>query len=680
MQAVAPNHAGVVVARPAKMDSVGFFAHHGFLAPGIRLFRSLHFGAKAALIAFALLVPLLGLLAWQIQGQYEQEVQSRQTSLKQHVDIAKGILAWAQLKESNGELTREQAQKLASGMVGQLRYDQSQYFWINDMQARMVMHPTKPELNGKDVGNLKDPNGYLMFEAFVNKVKQEQQGFVSYQWPKPGHDKPVDKVSYVSAYAPWGWVIGTGVYVDDLREHYYQLLSINAACVSGILLLAGYLYWSFYRVIDGGLKETRKHLRAIAGGDLTTALHPWGKDEAAELMLELRDMQSALIGMVSQVRKVGTEVVHSSSEIASGALDLSRRTEQAAANLEETAASMAQMTTTVRTATDLASEASAVARTNAGMAAKGGQVMSAIVAKMTAIHASSTKISEIISVIDGIAFQTNILALNAAVEAARAGEQGRGFAVVASEVRMLAKRSSDAAREIKVILGDSVQEIESGTGVVRAAGETIDEIVGTSEHVNHLLHDVASSAKEQHEGIEQIGQAVNELDKMTQQNAALVEQTAAAASAMRDQAVSLSDGMAKFKLPDRPVVAVSLNDSNGETLDFDKAIEAHRQWKVKLREAIATQSTLPADEICLDNKCPLGKWLHGPGGHQWGHQPAFVALVKKHAEFHQVASDVACVINAGKYESAERLIGSGSKFADVSNDVAMMLTNAKRGL
>jgi methyl-accepting chemotaxis protein len=285
----------------------------------------------------------------------------------------------------------------------------------------------------------------------------------------------------------------------------------------------------------------------MTDGDLTTTPSPWGRDEAAQLMLELSSMQDSLRRMVLRVRRSSDEIVNSSSEIASGAMDLSSRTEQAAANLEQTAASMEQISSTVKSTSENTDEASRVARHNAETAAAGGKVMREVAETMEGIRSSSARIGEIIGTIDGIAFQTNILALNAAVEAARAGEQGRGFAVVASEVRTLAQRSAEAAKEIKELIGRSVDQVAAGTGVVRKAGSTMDEIVTSSQRVDQLLGEVATGAREQTLGIGQIGQAVQELDRMTQQNASLVEQTAAAASAMRDQAARLAEEVSRFR-------------------------------------------------------------------------------------------------------------------------------------
>ena len=527
----------------------GFFAHHGLWAPGVRLFRQLRFATKALIISLAFMLPMLALVGWSMKTQADDALHARQEATRQHVEVARGVIVWAQAQEAAGKLTREQAQAMALQQVAALRYDGGEYFWVNDMQARILMHPVKPELDGKDASGMKDPNGFALFNAFVAKVRAQGKGFVAYQWPKPGNDKPVDKISYVMGFEPWGWVIGSGIYVGDLHQQIQQRLQWAGGVTLAALLGAGYLFFSFYRVMDGGLRETRRHLRAMTDGDLTTSPSPWGDDEAAQLMLELRRMQESLRAMVLRVRQSSQEIVASSGDIAGAAGDLSSRTEQTAANLEQTAASMEQMSATVKSTADHTAEAARVAQHNATTAGAGGRAMGEVVSTMNGIRASSARIAEIIGTIDGIAFQTNILALNAAVEAARAGEQGRGFAVVASEVRSLAQRSAAAAREIKTLIGHSVEQVEAGTGIVRRAGGTIEDIVASAQRVNHLLGDVATGAREQATGIAQIGQAVQELDRMTQQNAAMVEQTAAAAQGMREQAGRLADEVARFRMP-----------------------------------------------------------------------------------------------------------------------------------
>lgn len=526
----------------------GFFAHHGFWAPGVRLFRSLQFGIKALLISATFVLPVMGLLVWLITNGAAAQMTERKNAVRQHVEIAHGLVAWAQGLEAKG-IPREEAQARAKEAVSKLRYESKEYFWINDMQANIVMHPIKPELNGKDGSGIKDPNGFAVFRGFVDEVRRNGQGFVAYQWPKPGQDKPVDKVSFVKGFEPWGWVIGSGLYVDDLRQAELAAVRDAVAVLVGVLCVAGYLFLSFYKVMTGGLNETRRHLRSMTAGDLTTSPSPWGCDEAADLMRELADMQDSLRRMVLRVRRSSDQIVNSSDEIASGSMDLSARTEQAAANLEQSAASMEQISATVTSSAEHTAEAAQLARQNAETAADGGRVMQEVVVTMEAIRNSSTRIEEIIGTIDGISFQTNILALNAAVEAARAGEQGRGFAVVAGEVRMLAHRSAEAAKEIKTLISRSVEQVESGAAIVSRAGETIAQIVEGSRRVDHLLGDVAQATREQSQGIAQIGLAVQDLDRTTQQNSALVEQTAAAAASLKSQADGLVDEVARFALP-----------------------------------------------------------------------------------------------------------------------------------
>jgi len=316
------------------------------------------------------------------------------------------------------------------------------------------------------------------------------------------------------------------------------------------LILAGYFFYSFYLVMQGGLDEVRRHLQAMTAGDLTTDAKPWGRDEIASLMLSLSQMQESLRKIVGQVRESSNAIVSASDEIAQASMDLSGRTEKAAADLEADAAAMEQISSAVKNSVANANEAATIAAGNARVAERGGTVISEVVATMQDIHGSSRKISEIIGTIDGIAFQTNILALNAAVEAARAGEQGRGFAVVAGEVRNLAQRSAVAAREIKSLITSSVNTVESGTRTVEGAGSTMRELVSNAQRMNALLVDISSAVREQSSGVNQVGASIIELDTMTQQNAALVEQSTAAAHSLRDQSVGLAAAVSTFKLPE----------------------------------------------------------------------------------------------------------------------------------
>jgi len=341
--------------------------------------------------------------------------------------------------------------------------------------------------------------------------------------------------------------------LDRLIAERVARLSASRDLTTGVLLasllVVLYLFISFRKVLDGGLREVAFHIDAMAQGDLTTRPRAWGADEAAALMHTLRRMQDELRRIVVQVRGASDSIVHSSAEIAHGAQDLSARTEHSAANLQQSASAMEEISATVRETAGVARDATRLAQENTKAAERGGRIIGSMVQTMEGIRGSSSRIGEIIATIDGIAFQTNILALNAAVEAARAGESGRGFAVVASEVRSLAQRSAAAAREIKTLISASVEQVEAGVAVVREAGGAIDEIVERTNSVGGVLGQIASGAAEQAQGVTQTSKSVHELDAATQQNAALVEQTAAAAASLKDQAVALAAEVAQFKLP-----------------------------------------------------------------------------------------------------------------------------------
>ncbi len=325
-----------------------------------------------------------------------------------------------------------------------------------------------------------------------------------------------------------------------------------------VIALGFVVAWRLTAGITHPLRHAVEAARRVADGDLTGDIRATSKDECGQLLTTLREMNDSLKKIVGEVRH-GTETIASASdEIASGNLDLSSRTEQQAASIEETASSMEELTSTVKQNADNSLQANTLANNASDIAMRGGQVVTEVVQTMEAITASSRKIADIITVIDGIAFQTNILALNAAVEAARAGEQGRGFAVVAAEVRTLAQRSANAAREIKTLIDDSVEKVSAGSALVERAGTTMDEIVGSVRQVTDIMAEITAASREQSAGIEEVTKAISHMDQATQQNAALVEQAAAAAGSMHEMATRLSEVVRGFKLESGQAPAVAL--------------------------------------------------------------------------------------------------------------------------
>ncbi len=322
-------------------------------------------------------------------------------------------------------------------------------------------------------------------------------------------------------------------------------LAVFSLCA--LIVGAGLSVW-LTRSITRPLNEAADTADAIANFDLTRRIEVRSQDETGRLLRSLQQMQAALLKLIGEVRGSTDSITTASAEIATGNMDLSQRTEQTASHLQQAAASMTQLTGTVRQTADAATTANQLASSAAEVAQRGGQVVSQVVSTMDDISNSSRRISDIIGTIDGIAFQTNILALNAAVEAARAGEQGRGFAVVAGEVRSLAQRSAEAAKEIKTLIGASVERVESGARLVQDAGSTMTEIVASVQRVTDIIGEISAASREQSEGIDQINAAVGQLDQMTQQNAALVEEAASAAESLKDQSGRLSQAISVFRL------------------------------------------------------------------------------------------------------------------------------------
>jgi methyl-accepting chemotaxis protein len=511
----------------------------------------LSFAQKLWLPLILSLICLAGISVYDAYQTRAIRLEERKSDLQHVAETALGVVKAFGEQAAAGSLPVEEAQKRAMDSVRHMRYGTEGYVTIFNSHPTMLMHPTASQMIGKDLGDYAGPNGDHIYEDIVAIVKRDGKGFYSYAFPRPGAHDASPKISYATSYQPWDWILNTGVYVDDLdaafRESLYRSVAILVV-LAGVLAAAVVpLNRGILRSLGGEPSYAAEIANKIANNDLAVVVNIRPGDQSS-LLFSMRRMQTQLSLTIAAIKMSAESIATATYQIAAGNQNLSQRTEEQAASLEETASSMEQLTSSVTLNADNASEASQLAENAAEVAAQGGAAVSRVVETMNDINAGSDKISDIVGIIEGIAFQTNILALNAAVEAARAGEQGRGFAVVASEVRSLAQRSSGAAKEIKELITDSVRRVQTGASTVQEAGTKMTEITREIRRVADIIGEISAASREQSKGIGQVNQAVTQMDEVTQQNAALVEEAAAAAGALESQAKELEASVSMFRL------------------------------------------------------------------------------------------------------------------------------------
>jgi methyl-accepting chemotaxis protein len=582
---------------------------------------SLGIAKRLGILIASAIVGLVLLLVFFMVSERSLLMKERESAVRQTVEVAHGLLVHFHDQATKGKMSEDEAKQRALEAIKVLRYSGSEYFFVTDMHPKTVMHPIRPDLDGKDMTENKDPNGKRLFVEMVKVVKASGAGDVDYMWPKPGSDKPVMKVSYVKGFAPWGWIVGSGVYVDTvdatIMERAIQS-GAGALVLAVILLVVGLMIArSIVKQLGAEPAEVNHITHRMAQGDLSVDVKLRAGDQSS-IMHGIKTMRDNVAQIVAHVRQGSESVATASAEIAQGNQDLSSRTESQASALEETAASMEELGSTVKQNADNARQANQLAQSASTVAVQGGEVVAQVVDTMKGINESSRKINDIISVIDGIAFQTNILALNAAVEAARAGEQGRGFAVVAGEVRSLAGRSAEAAKEIKTLITDSVQRVEQGSALVDQAGTTMNEVVTSIRRVTDIMGEISAASSEQSAGVGQVSEAVTSMDQATQQNAALVEEMAAAAASLRAQAQDLVQTVAVFKLSaeDSSVSRSSAASAPAATAvsrpapAAPKAPAAHKPAAPKLSAPVAAAPTPTATKASPQTRASdeTGEW------------------------------------------------------------------------
>jgi methyl-accepting chemotaxis protein len=498
------------------------------------------------------LLLLGGSTAWESR---EAMLADRKVAIENIVEAATGVVASLAAQVGAHVITEEEAKKEALVRLQSMRYGKYGFVMVTDSHPTVLMHPTLPDLRNRDVSAFKGPNGTLVFVNMVQTAQANGQGYLEYLGRITHGSSYImaTKLTFVKQFKPWDWYIESGLYLNDIDDLFHAMLlkyllivlSIGAILSAAMLAISR----NIRRSLGGEPSYAAEIANRIANSDLTAVVNTAPNDRSS-LLFSMKLMQEHLTRAIGTIKMSADSIATATRQMAEGNEDLSQRTEEQAASLEETASSMEELTSTVHHNTENALQASTLASVASSTAQRGGEVVERVIETMQGISSSSARVSEVTNLIEGIAFQTNILALNAAVEAARAGEQGRGFAVVASEVRNLAQRSATAAKEIKALIGESVDRVQAGAKLVEEAGSTIDEIVQSVKHVANIMSEISSTSQEQSRGIEQVNQAVTQMDLVTQQNAALVEEATATALAMAEQAQALRDTVAGFKIGD----------------------------------------------------------------------------------------------------------------------------------
>jgi methyl-accepting chemotaxis protein len=464
------------------------------------MFKNAKLSTKLALLPIIAASCMALIFVYLIPYISDRLTQGKQQEVRQLVESAASLLGHYKGQADTGKMSLESAQAAAKAATADLRYAGDQYFWINDFGPRMVMHPFQPKLNGTDLSGNQDPDGKRLFVEMARVCREKGQGLVDYKWPKPGETIPAPKISYVKAVPGWDWIVGSGIYVDDVAAEVNRLLYTIMGVVALVFLGSVVSGWLFARSVG---KPVKRSVDVLTQG-------------------------------AQQMATAAQEVNSASQQLAMGA-------SQQAASLEETSASLVELAAMTRNNASNAQQAKTLMTEAKSMVGEANSAMGNLRRAMEQITSASDQTAKIIRTIDEIAFQTNLLALNAAVEAARAGEAGAGFAVVAGEVRSLAMRAAEAARSTTELIEGNIHNIQAGSNLVAKADESFVRVDDSAAKVDDLINEIAAASGEQAQGLDQISRAMADMDKVTQQNAAGAQQTAAAAEEMTAQSGHMLD-------------------------------------------------------------------------------------------------------------------------------------------
>ena len=621
----------------------------------------------------------------------EKEIKTRHL-----VEAVYGTLEYFHAQELSGKLTRKEAQAAALELIKQLRYEGKEYFWINDMRPYMVMHPYKPQLDGKDLSEVKDPAGKKLFVEFVNKVKQENAGFVEYLWPKPGKNEPVRKISYVKEYAPWEWVIGSGIYLDDVESAYWNHWQNSLIYLLVVITLLASISTILAKSITLPIQRTARVLEGLGKGeaDLSEGLDTTGNSEISELAKGFNHFVDKLHSLVNQLMKTSESLLLSTNQVTSIAHATDLSADRQRSESDQVASAMQELRSTADSVADNAAQAASAADQANKMALESKQVVSKNAATIGNLRVSiqdaatviqrlqsgSEAIGGIVETIQAISEQTNLLALNAAIEAARAGDQGRGFAVVADEVRELAKRTQDSTLEIEKMIIElqqgaeqAVKTVESGKleadSSVEQAQQTakvLQEILDAISRITQMNSQIATAAEEQSAVVGEINQNAIRISEIANQNAAGASKTVQAAETIGSQLNELMELAASFRLSNKDA-----------SFDFSAARSAHLSWVGRLEALLEGEKPISDADLVSHHQCTFGRWYYNQGIANYGHIPAMKQIESPHERLHQRIKECVTLVRKGNHPGATEKL---TEIDALSKQIVDLLNQVERAI